>query len=75
MGRLMRAALSYFALGVLAFIALFVVLINDENEGGLYAMQDVLLGVSAHTAHLTSTAERMLGSQDLGLRAERLREF
>ena len=74
-GWLTRSLLSYGAVGVLAFVALFVVLTNGENESHLHAMHDAVLNVSLQATGLTSTAEAMLGSEDLELRAQRFREF
>ena len=67
--------MSYGAVGVLAFAALFVVLANGENESHLHAIHDAVLDVSVQTTDLRSAAEAMLGSQDLELRAQRIREF
>ena len=72
---LTRSLLSYGAVGILAFVALFIVLTNGENESHLHAMHDAVLSVSVQATGLTSTAEAMLGSQDLELRAQRFREF
>ena len=73
--RLTRSLLSCGAVSLLAFVALFAVLTNGENESHLHAMHDAVLSVSVQATGLTSTAEAMLGSQDLELRAQRFRGF